>query len=155
MFIDGLCRDFQSILLSQASCRRSTNLRSRRLAYDRLSCRCEQLSPTIHIAVTKVLRQCRAMFFPTIKDATLFWIKGEKFSLSKLLGPTFASKVPYYENGAMGIFRLAPQDYHRFHSPVDGIMGEAAKVGEQYYTVNPQGIRSASVLPSSAISLKR
>ena len=43
----------------------------------------------------------------------------------------------------MGIFRLAPQDYHRFHIPVDGIMGEPKLIAGEYYTVNPMAIRSA------------
>jgi phosphatidylserine decarboxylase len=44
---------------------------------------------------------------------------------------------------ALGIFRLAPQDYHRFHIPVDGVMGEPKLIKGEYYTVNPMAIRSA------------
>lgn len=43
----------------------------------------------------------------------------------------------------MAIFRLAPQDYHRYHSAVDGVVGPYVKIAGQYYTVNPQGVRSA------------
>ena len=41
------------------------------------------------------------------------------------------------------MFRLAPQDYHRFHVPVDGTIGEITAIEGQYYTVNPMAIRSA------------
>jgi phosphatidylserine decarboxylase precursor len=38
--------------------------------------------------------------------------------------------------------RLAPQDYHRFHSPVDGVVGKMTLIDGEYYTVNPQAIRT-------------
>jgi hypothetical protein len=37
-------------------------------------------------------------------------------------------------------FRLAPADYHRFHSPIDGTVGEVVDIPGQYYTVNPQAV---------------
>jgi len=43
---------------------------------------------------------------------------------------------------ALGIFRLAPQDYHRFHAPIDGKIIDVEYIEGQYYTVNPMGIRS-------------
>lgn len=33
-------------------------------------------------------------------------------------------------------------DYHRFHSPVDGVIGKSTFIDGQYYTVNPQAIRT-------------
>ena len=41
-----------------------------------------------------------------------------------------------YVGGALCIFRLAPQDYHRFHSPVDGTIGQMTYISGEYYTVN-------------------
>lgn len=38
------------------------------------------------------------------------------------------SRVPLTQRTLPQIFRLAPQDYHRFHSPVDGTVGEIKKV---------------------------
>ncbi|OAV91156.1 hypothetical protein PTTG_08236 [Puccinia triticina 1-1 BBBD Race 1] len=43
---------------------------------------------------------------------------------------------------ALAIFRLAPQDYHRFHSPIDGKIVDVEYIDGQYYTVNPMAIRS-------------
>ena len=41
--------------------------------------------------------------------------------------------------------RLAPQDYHRFHSPVDGVVGKYVPVANGYLTVNPMAIREKDV----------
>ncbi len=62
--------------------------------------------------------------------------------MQRLLGPAFPHEASKYEGGALGIFRLAPQDYHRFHVPVDGVVGEPHLIEGQYYTVNPMAIRS-------------
>ncbi len=42
----------------------------------------------------------------------------------------------------MAIFRLAPQDYHRFHFPVDGILESVYIIEGSYYTVNPMAVRT-------------
>ncbi|KAL1842640.1 hypothetical protein VTJ49DRAFT_4551 [Mycothermus thermophilus] len=87
---------------------------------------------------------CRSVVFNRIEIATKVWIKGREFSVKRLLGSAYPEDVPRYENGgALGIFRLAPQDYHRFHMPVDGVMGEPKTIAGEYYTVNPMAIRSA------------
>ena len=62
--------------------------------------------------------------------------------MQRLLGPAYPDGASKYEGGALGIFRLAPQDYHRFHVPVDGVVGEPKLIEGQYYTVNPMAIRS-------------
>ena len=76
------------------------------------------------------------MAFETIDDATRLWIKGREFSLARLLGDTYKSEASRYHGGAVCIFRLAPQDYHRFHSPVDGKIGAMTYIPGEYYTVN-------------------
>lgn len=86
---------------------------------------------------------CRSVVFNTIDQATSIWVKGREFSLKRLLGDAYPEDAARYEGGALGIFRLAPQDYHRFHIPVDGIMGKPKTIEGEYYTVNPMAIRSA------------
>lgn len=76
-------------------------------------------------------------------DATRIWVKGREFSIARLLGNTYPEDAKRYVNGSLGIFRLAPQDYHRFHVPVDGVLGTPKAIGNEYYTVNPMAIRSA------------
>lgn len=83
---------------------------------------------------------CRMMAFPTIDSATSIWIKGVDFSIAKLLDDPEEAK--HYAGGSLAIFRLAPQDYHRFHSPVDGVVTKIHHVAGQYYTVNPMAIRT-------------
>ncbi|KAG8698758.1 hypothetical protein FRC08_005729 [Ceratobasidium sp. 394] len=85
---------------------------------------------------------CRMMAFETVNEATRLWIKGREFSVKRLLGETYANEFSKYDGGALGIFRLAPQDYHRFHSPVDGVVGPMTYISGEYYTVNPQAIRT-------------
>ncbi|KAF2153917.1 hypothetical protein K461DRAFT_224077 [Myriangium duriaei CBS 260.36] len=86
---------------------------------------------------------CRSVVFNRLDEAQRIWVKGREFSVERLLGDAYPEDVKRYQNGAMGIFRLAPQDYHRFHIPVDGIMGEPKLIDGEYYTVNPMAIRSA------------
>lgn len=86
---------------------------------------------------------CRSVVFNKIDVATNIWIKGRGFSIKRLLGDAYPEDAPRYENGALGIFRLAPQDYHRFHIPVDGVMCKPKLIAGEYYTVNPMAIRSA------------
>ncbi|KAG0239719.1 hypothetical protein BGW41_007519 [Actinomortierella wolfii] len=83
---------------------------------------------------------CRLSVFETIKSATQIWIKGRQFTLMNLLQD--ANLAAQYEGGSIAIFRLAPQDYHRFHSPVQGrVVCDPIPLGKQYYTVNPMAVR--------------
>jgi phosphatidylserine decarboxylase len=85
---------------------------------------------------------CRSVVFNTLDGAQKIWVKGRDFTVQRLLGDAYPEDAKRYEGGALGIFRLAPQDYHRFHIPVDGILGEPKEIAGEYYTVNPMAIRS-------------
>lgn len=76
------------------------------------------------------------MAFPTFDEATRLWIKGRQFSIARLLGDGDADLVKSLEGGSLAIFRLAPQDYHRFHSPVKGIVGRQQVIPGALFTVN-------------------
>ncbi|KIW72518.1 phosphatidylserine decarboxylase [Phialophora macrospora] len=86
---------------------------------------------------------CRSVVFNTIDDAKRIWVKGRDYSLEKLFGEAYPLDAKRFKGGSMGIFRLAPQDYHRFHVPVDGVLGTPKAIEGEYYTVNPMAIRSA------------
>lgn len=86
---------------------------------------------------------CRTVVFDQITEAQKIWVKGRDFTISRLFGEAYPELAKRYDGGALGIFRLAPQDYHRFHIPVDGVMGEPKLIEGEYYTVNPMAIRSA------------
>ena len=94
-----------------------------------------------HIIVSPA--DCRSVVFNKLDDAQRIWVKGREFSVERLLGEAYPQDAKRYKNGALAIARLAPQDYHRFHIPVDGIMGEPKLIDGEYYTVNPMAIRSA------------
>lgn len=81
---------------------------------------------------------CRMMLFSSIYDAGI-WVKGDKFTVTNLLGPRgdVASK---YEGGSFCIARLAPQDYHRFHWPVSGTVKKITPIDGALYTVNPVAV---------------
>ena len=74
------------------------------------------------------------MTFETVNEATRLWIKGQDFSVARLLGVTYKGQAENYNGSALAIFRLAPQDYHRFHSPVDGKIGPMTYISGEYYT---------------------
>ncbi|EME88871.1 uncharacterized protein MYCFIDRAFT_201692 [Pseudocercospora fijiensis CIRAD86] len=94
-----------------------------------------------HVIVSPA--DCRSVVFNRLEDAQRIWVKGREFSVERLLADAYPQDAKRYKNGALGIFRLAPQDYHRFHIPVDGVMGEPKLIDGEYYTVNPMAIRSA------------
>jgi phosphatidylserine decarboxylase len=83
---------------------------------------------------------CRLNVFETVNHATDIWIKGTMFSLEGMLKDATLAKQ--FEGGSMAIFRLAPQDYHRFHSPVDGQVISVQDVDGTYFSVNPMVVRS-------------
>ncbi|XJO72657.1 hypothetical protein BDV3_003749 [Batrachochytrium dendrobatidis] len=95
-------------------------------------------SPNPHVVVSPADARCSV--FPTINAATQLWIKGLNFSIARLLDSPEEGKR--FESGSLAIFRLAPQDYHRFHIPVDGTLGETKHIEGTLFTVNPMAIRS-------------
>jgi phosphatidylserine decarboxylase len=90
-------------------------------------------------AVAVSAADCRLMAFNSVDDATRFWIKGRKFSLAGLLTDKFYED---FKDGSLVIFRLAPQDYHRFHSPVTGKITKLEDIPGHLYTVNPIAVNS-------------
>ncbi|KAG6335317.1 hypothetical protein ID866_3780 [Astraeus odoratus] len=88
---------------------------------------------------------CRLVVYQTVDLAKKFWIKGDEFTIPALLGLDPGDPLcRTFAGGSVAIFRLAPQDYHRFHSPADGrILGEPWDIPGQYYTVNPQAVNES------------
>ncbi|WWD00210.1 phosphatidylserine decarboxylase [Kwoniella sp. B9012] len=84
---------------------------------------------------------CRMTVFNTVDKAKQLWIKGKQFTLPSLLTGDDDSENRFTEiqndsTAAISIARLAPQDYHRFHSPVEGVVGDIKDI----HAVNPQAI---------------
>ncbi|KAK4804901.1 hypothetical protein SAY86_004718 [Trapa natans] len=93
-----------------------------------------------HDDVAVCAADSRLMAFNCVDESTRFWIKGRKFSVQGLLGEEIDSRT--FEGGAIVIFRLAPQDYHRYHFPVSGIIEKFVDVPGYLYTVNPIAVNS-------------
>ncbi|KAI4527552.1 hypothetical protein K525DRAFT_231850 [Schizophyllum commune Loenen D] len=83
----------------------------------------------------------RLAVYEDVNLATEFWIKGRNFTIPQLLNvPAASAAARAYDGGSVAIFRLAPSDYHRFHSPIDGEVRRVEDVEGEYFTVNPQAI---------------
>lgn len=84
---------------------------------------------------------CRLVVYETVSLAKQLWIKGHKFTIPNLIGKSADDLTgSVYNNCALGVFRLAPQDYHRFHCPVECTVGAVTDIPGEYYTVNPLAI---------------
>ncbi|KAF1964213.1 putative phosphatidylserine decarboxylase [Bimuria novae-zelandiae CBS 107.79] len=96
-----------------------------------------------------VVADSRVVTYDTVPQAKKLWIKGSEFNLTNLvmdvnLGASF-------EDGSVASFRLSPQDYHRYHSPVSGTIKEFRSLPGSYYQVDPIALRSkVNILTSNA-----
>ena len=82
----------------------------------------------------------RCMVFENIKEASDIWVKGNQFSISNLLVDSDLTNE--FANSSMVIFRLAPDDYHRWHFPFSGRLMHINSINGTYYTVNPKAVNS-------------
>lgn len=93
----------------------------------------------------------RSNCFPsTIQQALMdSRIKGRGFTIPHLLNiPDTSEKASAFDGASLAVFRLAPADYHRFHSPIDGTVGDVEHIPGQYYT-GQLSFSSSSMINSS------
>lgn len=76
--------------------------------------------------------------FEHIEDLHDFYVKGQKFTLSQYLKDDTLAKR--FENSSLFIFRLAPNDYHRYHFPCSGDVSETTKINGSYFSVSPYAL---------------
>lgn len=81
----------------------------------------------------------KILAFQNINDTTSFFAKGKQFDLKSF----FEGKDIYkdFSDGTMLIIRLCPTDYHRYHFPVDGFVGEDIKIDGEYLSVSPYAVK--------------
>jgi len=72
--------------------------------------------------------------------AQKFWIKGKNFSITSLVDDEHLATL--FADGPIASFRLSPQDYHRYHSPVTGTVKWWKQISGEYYNVDPLNLRS-------------
>lgn len=87
-----------------------------------------------------IVADSRVVAYEAVAESKKIWIKGNDFSITNLvmdkqLGPKFA-------DGPVASFRLSPQDYHRYHSPVSGTIKQFRSMPGDYYEVDPIALQS-------------
>ena len=70
-----------------------------------------------------------------IDDNLTFEVKNSIYSVNSMLQDNKLSKE--YSNGYLLVFRLSPDDYHRYHFIDDGKILKNYKIKGKYHTVNP------------------
>ena len=91
----------------------------------------------------------RLVVYPTVAETKELWIKGRNFTIANLIQDQVMAKP--WHNGAIASFRLSPQDYHRYHSPVAGTIEWYNQIPGEYYQVDPLCLRSdVDILTSNA-----
>ncbi|KAK3368394.1 phosphatidylserine decarboxylase-domain-containing protein [Podospora didyma] len=82
----------------------------------------------------------RMVAYETVAESKRLWIKGRDSSIASLTMDTAIGKQ--FAGGAVASFRLSPQDYHRYHSPVAGRIKLFRGIPGDYYDVDPVALNS-------------
>ncbi|XXQ32462.1 phosphatidylserine decarboxylase [Plasmodiophora brassicae] len=77
---------------------------------------------------------------------TVLRVKQETLVAKDLLGSEYAGGNDDFKNGAAVVHRLAPQDYHRVHAAVGGVVQQVYQVDGSPLSVNEMALRSSSNL---------
>jgi phosphatidylserine decarboxylase precursor len=91
----------------------------------------------------------RVVTYDTVAESKKLWIKGTDFNITNLVMDVNLGRK--FDDGAVASFRLSPQDYHRYHSPIAGTVKEFRSLPGEYYEVDPIAINSnVNILTSNA-----
>ena len=82
---------------------------------------------------------CKAVVFDSFGGSRI-WVKGRMWSAPRLLGQNVS-----FNDFAVGIFRLRPADYHRFHIPVSGTITNIRHITGKYLSVDPSIVSKQNV----------
>jgi len=82
----------------------------------------------------------RVVAYESVSETKELWIKGRDFSMTNLVMDTELGAQ--YAGAAVASFRLSPQDYHRYHSPVTGKIKLFRSIPGDYYQVDAVALRS-------------
>jgi len=77
----------------------------------------------------------KLLAFKKVSDANSFFVKGKEFTLRRFIKDD--DTADKYRDSSMVILRLAPNDYHRYHFPYDGIPSKSERINGIYYSVSP------------------
>ena len=90
------------------------------------------------IAATVIHSACESTVLrisTRVKKDDQFWLKGQPYSLYDML--IDEGLAEQFEDGTIYQAFLGPQDYHRWHAPVDGKIFGACVIQGSYYAVIP------------------
>jgi phosphatidylserine decarboxylase len=105
-----------------------------------------------------IVADSRVVVYPTVTATKELWIKGKNFTIENLIDadnrkamrdnngagekPGERSRAEPWHDGAVASFRLSPQDYHRYHSPVSGTVKWYKAIPGDFYQVDPLCLQS-------------
>ncbi|KAH7161161.1 phosphatidylserine decarboxylase-domain-containing protein [Dactylonectria macrodidyma] len=87
-----------------------------------------------------VVADSRVVTYASVAETKKLWIKGHEFNIANLAMDTEIGSQ--FADAAVASFRLSPQDYHRYHSPVTGKVKLFRSVPGDYYQVDPVALQS-------------
>ena len=77
----------------------------------------------------------KLLAFEKVSQVNTFFVKGKRFTLKQFLQDDALAEK--YNHASMVILRLAPNDYHRYHFPYQGILLKTEEIEGIYYSVLP------------------
>lgn len=99
--------------------------------------------PTNQLAVVSPA-DARTLVFNSVVESRQ-WLKGYELDHRAMLGNVVVEgSGDYFASGGMVISRLAPQDYHRFHSPVAGTITHIEYLAGSLWSVSADAARSGN-----------
>ncbi|KAI0134848.1 putative phosphatidylserine decarboxylase [Daldinia grandis] len=98
-----------------------------------------------------VVADSRVVAYDSVAETKKLWIKGTDFTITNLVMDMQLGQ--HFGDAAVASFRLSPQDYHRYHSPVTGAIKAFRSIPGDYYQVDPVALQSdVNILTSNARS---
>lgn len=98
-----------------------------------------------------IVADARVVVYSSVEKSRKLWIKGDQFTVGNLIRDEGLAKP--WHNGAVACFRLSPQDYHRYHSPVAGRIKWFKQIPGDYFEVDPVALQSSvNILTENARS---
>lgn len=82
----------------------------------------------------------RVVAYANFPEAHKLWVSGNDFDVAHLIMDRQLART--FTDGALAIFRLSPRDYHRYHSPVSGVIKRYRSMPGDYYQVDPVALHS-------------
>lgn len=123
-------------------CRSSDSINQCASKYTSLSNFFTRNIKNIHIDASDIVSPatCKAMLYDSFENSKI-WVKGQRWSASRLLRRSNVN----FEDYSLGIFRLRPKDYHRFHAPSAGVVRNVTHIQGGYLSVDPVIVKSRNV----------